>query len=71
VRSAEALLAQGRIEEAETYLTYASNALANISSGQLELRAKRDHRARLEELRVARDELRSRSDARVAELSEL
>lgn len=67
----EALLGQGRISEAEKYLTYASRALESIPDGQLELRAIRDHQTRLQQLAAVREEHSSEAHARIAELSEL
>src|SRR5690606_17358711 len=63
----EALLAQGRVREAEKYLTYASRGLEGLPQGRLENELLDMHRQRLARLRAAMAEA---SDAQMAVLTQ-
>lgn len=63
----EALLAQGRVREAEKYLTYASRGLEGLPQGRLENELLDMHRQRLAQLRAAMAEA---SDAQMAVLTQ-
>jgi DNA-binding winged helix-turn-helix (wHTH) protein len=63
----EVLLAQGRIAEAEKYLTYASRGI-NDAAGWMERKAYREHSKRMKSLQLAKTE-QLKAKSQVAELA--